>query len=365
MLFSPNKQDIRLTMYRQYIWSVFLSPLILLLNGCDNDSAAREDANARSPGRPVITAPVRLQPQTTRLEAVGTSRAIASITLYPEVSGEVETLHFRAGDRVEAGAHLVQLEAQDERLAVDAAEVELKDAERLLSRYRRTHKAGAVTESTLEEAQSAVARAQITLARARVALANHRIQAPFAGHLGLTDIDPGAHIDPSTAIATLDDRSQLLVTFVLPEIFYDQIGPDTPVSISSWAHGSDPRPGRIMEIDSQIDPATRSFAVRAVLANDTDQLRPGMSFRVALELVRDEYPQVPETALQWGGDGAYAWRIDDGIARRVPASVVMREKGFVLLDADLPSGTRVVVEGLQGLREGAAVELIESETVAP
>ncbi len=351
-------------MYRTYVWRAFLLHSLLLLNGCDSDSAEQQ-SNARPPGRPVITATVRWQPQTTRLEAVGTSRAIASITIYPEVSGEVETLHFRAGERVEAGATLVQLEADDERLAADAAEVELKDAERLLSRYRRTHKAGAVTESTLEEAESAVARARIALARAQVALANHRIQAPFSGHLGLTDIDPGARVDPSTSIATLDDRSQLLVTFVLPEIFYDQISAETPVTVSNWAHGSPPLPGRIAEIDSQIDSATRSFAVRATLANDADQLRPGMSFRVSLELVRDHYPQIPETALQWGGDGAYAWRVDDGIARRVPASVVMREKGFVLLDADLPPGSKVVVEGLQGIRDGAAVEPIGPEASTP
>lgn len=351
-------------MHANYKALAFLSIFLWLISGCDSNSGGN-DAGRPTPLRPVITATVQWQPHLTRLEVVGTSRAFASVVIYSEVSGEVEAVHFRAGDPVDAGATLIQLEAEDERLAVDAAEVELRDAERLLGRYRRTREAGAVTESTLEEAESAVARARITLARARVALAHHRVTAPFAGHLGITDIDPGAQIDPTTPIATLDDRSRLLVTFVLPEIFYAQISEGMTVDIASWAHGSPASKGQIVEIDSRIDPESRSFTVRAALANETDQLRPGMSFRVMLELVRDQYPQVPETALQWGGDGAYVWRIDDGIAKRVAATVVMRKKGSVLLDTDLPSGSVVVVEGLQGLREGAAVEMIEMETKTP
>src|SRR5690606_19401961 len=113
---------------------------------------------------------VQWQSRVARVEAVGTSRARQSVTLYPEVSGEVEAVLFKTGEAVEAGQPLVRLDARDQRLAVALAEVELADAERLYSRYKRSEGAGAVTESTLDEAKSAVDRARIALERARVNL---------------------------------------------------------------------------------------------------------------------------------------------------------------------------------------------------
>lgn len=81
-----------------------------------------------------------------------------------------------------------------------------------------------------------------------------------------------------------------------------------------------------------------------------------MSFRVQLPLIGGgEYPLIPEVALQWGGDGAYVWAIKDGLAQRVPATIVQRLTGSILVESNLPEGTLVVTEGIQRLREGQPV----------
>jgi membrane fusion protein (multidrug efflux system) len=102
---------------------------------------------ARSPtgtkAAPVLTHKVQWQARATLVEAVGTSRARQSVTLFPEVSGEVEAVLFKTGEAVEADQPLVQLDARDQQLAVELAQVELADAERLYSRYRRSE--GAVS----------------------------------------------------------------------------------------------------------------------------------------------------------------------------------------------------------------------------
>jgi len=96
--------------------------------------------------------------------------------------------------------------------------------------------------------------------------------------------------------------------------------------------------------------------------NPKDRLRPGMSFRVTLELEGDTYPVVPEVAVQWGGDGAYVWAVRDGKARRVGVDIVQRREGRVLLNAELEAGMPVVVEGVQRMREAQAVSPLDPES---
>lgn len=342
----------------------FLCPLLsglLLLSGCAGQDT--DTANVKNTSRPVITSAVAWENEQTLVEAVGTSRALRSVTLYPQSAGEVVAIHFNAGQKVAAGRTLLELDARDEKLAVNIARVELADAKRLYDRYRRTEGSGAVTASTLDDARSAVDRAQLALARAEVALDYRSIEAPFAGYVGLTTLDPGARIDTSTPITTIDDRSVLLVTFDLPEILLGKLNMGDEIALTTWADSSRPTPGKVVEIDSRVDPQTRTFTLRAHVDNADDSLRPGMSFRIVMTLEGRRYPFVPEAALQWGGDGAYVWAVRDGKATRVSATIVQRREGKVLLDAALPEGIPVVVEGIQRMREGQAVHNVADSGV--
>ncbi len=335
------------------------------LGGCTDTGDANTVTAQRTAPEPVVTQPIAWEARRTRVEAVGTSRARQSVTLYPEVGGEVVAVNFGAGERVEAGQTLLELESDEEKLAVELAEVELADARRLRDRYRQTEAAGGITQNALDDAESAVKRARINLDRARVALDHHSIEAPFAGYMGLTQIDAGARIEPATAIASIDDRSVLLVTFEVPELFLGQLRLGQELDVSTWAAGADGSRGEIIDIDSRVSPQTRTFAVRARVDNSSDALRPGMSFRVTLSLEEGRYPVVPEVALQWGGDGAFLWAVDQGKARRVPATVVQRLQGRILVDAELPEGTPVVAEGIQRMREGMPVENVASAFEMP
>lgn len=339
----------------------YLSLCILLsLGGCGGRDAG--NASDKNAPRPVITAPTVWQTEQTRVEAVGTSRALQSVTLYPMAAGEVVGIHFKAGQKVEAGQTLLELDSRDEKLAVEIARVQLEDAQRLLDRYKRTQGSGAVTVSTLDEAKSGVDRARLALQRAEVALDNRSIEAPFAGYVGLTTLDRGARVDTGTIITTIDARGVLLVTFELPEILLGQLQPEQQIALTTWADTSRETRGKVVDIDSQVDPQTRTFAVRAHVDNTDDTLRPGMSFRIILNLEGGRYPTVPEAALQWGGDGAYVWAVQDGKAARVTATIVQRRDGRILMDAALPEGTPVVVEGVQRMREGQVVREIDSTT---
>lgn len=331
-----------------------------LLAGCGDD-AANGSAGGVSPamradtGARAIVEPLQFENARTRVEAVGTSRALRSIELHPATSGEVTAVNFEPGQRVSSGEVLVELDAREERLAVQLAQVRLEDAERLYDRYQRSADSGAVLPTTLDAARTAAEAARIELDRAAVALDYRTIEAPFDGFVGITEVDPGDRINPDTIITTLDDRGALLVTFEVPETLTGDLSVGDEVEIATWSSRSPTAFGEVVDIGSRIDPVTRTFVARARVSNEADRLRPGMSFRVSLNLEGTPYPVVAETGVQWGADGAYIWLVVDGKAKRVPVSVIQRQQGQVLVDGDLREGDLVVVEGIQRMREGIDV----------
>ncbi len=332
-----------------------LTLAILLLAACNqNESPVSAQPKAKTPPVAVILSPIEWHAEQVKLEAVGTSQALKSVILYPATAGEVTAVRFNAGQKVEIGQTLLELDQRAESLAVELATVSLKDAERLYQRYQRAS-GNTFAPTVIDEARTAMELRRIELKSAQVALADRTVKAPFSGYIGITDIDVGDRITTSTPIATLDDRSTLIVRFAVPEALYGQLQTGQDITINRWQHRNEHDQGKIIDVDSQINPTTRTFIVRAHVDNQADLLRPGMSFRVQLTVERQRYPTVPEVAVQWGGDGAYLWAVKDGVVQQVSLNIVQRLTGKLLIDADLSPEMQVVVEGVQRMREGAQV----------
>jgi RND family efflux transporter MFP subunit len=318
-----------------------------------------ESASAGGPDRAeaagAIVAPVGEGRVATRLEAVGTATALRSVDLHTEAAGQVAEVLFEADQAVEDGQVLLRLRQEAEQLDVDLTQVRLADARRRFERLETLRQSGTTTEAALDEARTEYQAARIALSQAQVALEDRTLRAPFAGRIGLTDIEVGDRVDPDTVIATLDARDALLVAFDPPEALLDRIRSGTKVRAAAWTQTGDAE-GEVIAVDSRVDPVTRTFQARARIPNPDDRFRPGMSFRVSLDLEGARWPTVPEIAIQWGGEGAYVWTVRDGAAVRVPLTIVQRQETRVLIDADIEPGAPVVVEGLHRMREGRPVE---------
>jgi RND family efflux transporter MFP subunit len=336
--------------------------LSLLLTACSRPADAPLKPSKAQNAKPVIAEAVTWQPLQSRVEVVGSSRAKKSVTLFSKVSGEITKIHFSTGDKVAERQALIQLDDKDMRYQVALAEVELADAKRLLDKYQKTRDTGAVTSFQLSEAASSVESAEINLARSKNLLAEHSIKAPFAGFVGLMDLDIGAHIDPATPLVSIDDRSSLLVTFEVPELYFGHIRQGQVIELSAWKNTSKTLQAKVVDVDSRIKAQSRTFTVRAEMPNQDDSLRPGMSYKVSIVLEADSYPKVSELALQWGGDGAYVWQVVENTAKKVPVAIVKRLPGFLLLEGDLAEGSLVITEGTQGVRAGQALQLSNTST---
>ncbi|MEQ8603182.1 MAG: efflux RND transporter periplasmic adaptor subunit [Marivibrio sp.] len=334
---------------------------LLRLAGLERDAAGADGSGAaltpESEGAPVLVSGVEFRRDRTVIEAVGDGLALKAVTLYSSVSGEVTDVSFKAGERVAAGEALVRLDDRREQLALDLALVAVKDAEQTLERFERAVRTGAVSQSEVDAARTALERARLERDQAEVALEDRTIEAPFDGVVGIPRIEPGDRVTSETLLTTLDDRSALLVDFDLPEIYLGRLALDMPVQAGAWSLPEQTFYGRLSALESRVDASTRTIRARARLPNAGDRLRPGMSFTIFIELPGRDYVSVPETAVQWGREGAYLWRAADGRAEKVFVEIVKRGEGRILIDAPLGADDEIVVEGVQRMREGVRLSV--------
>mgnify|MGYP003670734410 CR=1 FL=1 len=325
------------------------------LAGSGNDGGVSRAGTGTGDGTLVLTEPVALVDDRVLVRAIGTGMALRSVLIFPSVSGAVQEIDFRPGRPVSEGQRLLRLDDAHQRLAVQLAQVEVNEARREVTRLNRLKASGAVSQVRLEAAQAALQSADLRLELAKADLSDRSVFAPFDGVMGLSDIDKGDRVTPDMAIATLDDRASVLVEFNVPEEFSSRLHVGDPITVAPWTGSKERVNGRIAATGSRIDAATRSLKVRALIPNADDRLRPGTSFEVELAFQGQAYPGIREVAVLWSRNGAYIWRVADGRAEKVFVKIVRRDRGRVLVDGPLQPGDLIVVEGVQGLREGQAL----------
>ena len=351
--------------YRRAACVGLASICLLLSQSCsDNNSTSAKVGQGFTRSVSVVTEPVRREQLSESVTAVGTARAQKSVTLYAESAGIVTDISFEPDAAVQAGDVLLQLDNRDEELAVRLAQVQLADAERLVKRYTSVNRDSAnIAQSQIDTAIAAVDAARIALEQAQLDLDRRQIVAPFAGRVGITDIDVGDRIDTSTPITTLDDRATLLVDFAVSELFVGQVQPGVAVSAELWNSGRNAFTGQIVAVDSRINENSRAFTARAAIDNNQDHFRPGMAFEMVINVSRGEFLTVPDVAVQWGADGPYVWVEDNGTAAKREVQLIKRLPNRLLIEGDMPPGTPVITEGVQAVRAGVPVDSINPATI--
>ena len=304
----------------------------------------------------VLVEPLELAEDRVQIRAIGTGEALRSASLHPATAGEVVEVLFDAEQRVVKGAPLLRLDDKHERLSVRLAQVAEKETRRQFKRLEKLAPSGAVSVVRLDTARAEMESAGLRLAKARADLDDKTLFAPFAGIIGLSGIEKGDRVTEATMIATLDDRSSLLIEFNLPEEYTGRVRLGDSVVVRPWAMANAELHGAVHATDSRIDPVTRSLRVKARIPNPDDAIRPGTSFDVRLSFIGDAYPSIREVAVLWSRDGAYIWRAVEGRAQKVFVRVIRRDGGRVLVEGPLQVGDLIVVEGVQGLRPGQQVK---------
>ena len=292
-----------------------------------------------------------------RLQAIGTGRAKASVTVNPYATGRLIAITAQSGSYVTAGQEIARLDSDTEEIAVDRAKVALQDAQSKYDRAKSLRATNTTSAVALADTEVALSNARLALRDAELALQRRSIVAPIAGIIGIVPVEVGNYINAQSTVAMIDDRSSILVDYWVPERFADAVKVGAEVSATPIASFKDVLKGQVTAVDNRIDEKSRTMLVQASIANARDSLRAGMSFEVTMTFPGDTYPAVSPLAIQWGADGAFVWAVADGKAKRVPVRIIQRNTENVLVDADIETGTLVVTEGTQTVRDGGNVRI--------
>lgn len=314
-------------------------------------------------GRGQAVAAVTVQPRefSDTIQVLGVARGRRSVNITSSTTELITRVLFADGQRVAAGAPLVELQANEEDAGVIEARARLTQAQREYDRYSELAERGIAPRVTAETAETALESARASLTAAQARRGDRIIRAPFAGVMGLTTVTPGTLINPGAVISTLDDTSVVRVDFPVPERYLGQLRAGTPIVATSDAYPGQSFSGRIALIDTRVNEQTRAATARAEFANPGGQIRPGMLMRVSVRQGARTSAAAPEAAVQYEGQRAYVFRIARGErgmnAQRIEIEAGAVENGFVEILSGVETGERLVGTGLNRIQPNAPVTI--------
>ncbi len=319
------------------------------------------------------------------LDALGTVTSLRTVTVRPQVDGPLLRVPFREGQLVEKGELLaeidprpfeVQLAQAQGQLARDRALLE--NAKVDLERYRMLVKQDAASAQQLDtqaalvrQYEGALKTDQAQVDHARLQLGYTRITAPFAGRLGMRLVDAGnlVRAGDATGIVTITQIRPIGVSFSVPE-------KDLPPVLERYRDGQAMAvqaldrdlsavlaTGRLTTIDNQIDTATGTLRMKAEFTNEDAALFPNqfVNVRVRVDILKDAVV-IPSAAVQRGAPGTYVYVVRDGgvvSLQRVSLGPVDGQR--IVVREGIAVGERVVVDGVDNLRDGARVDPIDKD----
>jgi RND family efflux transporter MFP subunit len=292
-----------------------------------------------------------------RISAIGDGEALRSVNVVPLASGILRRVNITAGARVKGGEVLAVLDSDSEMVARDQAALAVEMSRNKVSRYESLVESRAASTVQLDEARSEYEIARLAFREAQIELDRRSIVAPIDGIVGIVPVERGDYVTQQTEIATIDDRSSILVDFWVPERFAAMVHPEQAIEADSIALPGEIFSGAIQAIGSRVERDSRTLQLRAIITNEDDLLRPGMSFRVGLIFEGEPFPAVDPLAVQWSSSGPYLWKVVDGKAERVGIRILQRNSDYVLVSGEIANGDEVVTEGLQSLRPGVDLNI--------
>ncbi len=321
--------------------------------------------------------------------ALGTVTAARTATVRPRVDGLLQHIVFADGQDVKPGQMLaeidpapfqVALEQVEGQLARDRAQLEIAKVD--LSRYQGLLKQDSIAEQQVDQQAALVKQLdgtvkvdQAAVDNAKLQLSYTRIVAPIGGRLGLREVDAGnmVHSSDTTGIVVITQVQPIGVIFTIPQDALPQVlarmrkGDKLPVEAWDRDQKELLDRGVLMSTDNQIDVTTGTVKLKAQMPNPQHKLFPNqfVNVRMVVDTLHNAVV-VPTAAIQLNTQGAVVWVVsDDGTVSLRPVTTGPTEGLNTAIESGLKAGERVVTDGVDRIREGAKVEVIEPGASAP
>lgn len=333
------------------------------------------------PPAPVVVAAVEQRTVQRKIKAIGTVESVHLVRIVPQVDGQLLSVHFSEGDRVEAGQLLFRIDSRpfenllrqrEAALAQDLAELEVAAAE--AKRRAELFEQGFLAAEENEQAQARAAALRAKVAADRAAIEDARLQlsyctisSPVTGRVGQLFVHPGNIVRKNdTVLATVQQMHPIRVAFAVPEaelaaILSQENQGSLMAEVVPAQDGQPPIAGKVEFIDNKVERSTGTVLLKATFANHNELLWPGQFLSV--QLATHTLPNavvIPRQAIVIGQQGPFVYVLaNNRTVQMRPVTIAFELPEEVVVQAGVTPGEWVVTEGQIRLVDGAQVEVKE------
>lgn len=332
-------------------------------------------ASMANPPQTVSVTTAAYQAWVPKLFAIGTFRAVNGADLSLETSGIVEKIHFQSGQDVETGKILVELRKDTDNARLESLKATAELNAINLRRDQAQLKIHAASQATVDTDVANLRSANAQVVQQEAVIAQKTLLAPFAGRLGIRQVDIGQYIGAGTVIVTLQALDPIFLDFVLPQQALNGVTVGQTIAATVDAFPGQSFKGKIDAISSKVDLASRNVQIRASLANADRKLRPGMFASVEIATGKSQrLITLPQTAIVYapfGNSVFLAQKGEESADKKTPQGAgLVAHQAFVRLGETrgdevavvegVPEGATVVTAGQVKLRNGSPLAISQS-----
>jgi membrane fusion protein, multidrug efflux system len=353
-------------------------------NSAPSTAEGPNGGRSGQPPQTVRVAPVTLGDMPITIDALGTVTPFETVTIRTQIAGTLQELGFEEGQTVKKGDFVAQIDPRPYQAALAQAQGQLAKDQALLGqaqsdldRYEALKKQDSISQQQVADQEALVAqdKAAILTDQAQVQTAKLNLDythiiSPITGRVGLRAVDPGNYLQPSDAngIVVITQIDPISVVFAPPEDDLPRIaarlnsGAKLKVTVFDRANVNQLATGTLTTYDSQVDPTTGTIKMRATFDNPNGALFPQQFVNVRLLVdTLTEVALAPNAAVQIGPSGnfVYVLNADSTVSRR-DIVTAPSDGRRTTITSGLAAGDKVVIDGVDRLRDGAKVTVAEN-----
>ncbi len=326
----------------------------------------KQQASFQPPPEAVTTVVAKQEQWPATWSSIGSVAAVQGVTVSADLPGIVEKIVFESGQSVAAGAVLVRLDTRQEEAQLTAAEAARWIADLNLKRQKELVDQGIAAQADLDRLDAEQKQAVARIGELRATIERKTIRAPFAGVLGIRQINLGQYLEAGAAVVPLQSIRPVYVNFSVPQQQVAQLKAGAPVHATAEGGAGVEADGRVTAVDAVANEATRNVQIQATFANADAKLRPGMFVKTNVGIGSgDAAVTVPTSAILYAPYGDSVYVVEEvtgpkgkylGVRQQFVKLGGARGDQVAVLSG-IKAGEQVVSSGVFKLRNGAAVKV--------
>ncbi len=317
-------------------------------------------AKAKTAAPPVFIETMTIKPvaKLDQITATGNLLSIPGIVVKPEIAGRITKVYFKSGDVVAKDALLIEINPDILKAELLSRQADLQVKKLNFDRTSSLYKTKDISKSEFDQAQANYDSAKASVEGTQAKLQQATVKAPFAGKLGLSQVNEGDYVNVGQNIVSLQTVDPLKVDFSIPEVYQSKVAVGQKVVFKTDAYPQEKFDGTVEALESLINPNNRTLGVRANVPNNSGKLISGGFVSVSLQFSEEQVITVPQTSIVYDPDGSYVYKVVGDKAEKIKIELGAKDSDNVVIKSGLNTGDVVVTAGQVKIYPGAKVIMV-------